>query len=138
MFNSKPEGYRIEYSEKKKVMNEKEKEDFIEAVVAAAWKKDDPEQSVSYEEYCNTGIRLPKLDLSKFSRLAGSTIRCIKEAMKKDHDRIFSDYRPKKQYPYWKKIDNPSLLADDSNEETNENSIGSCRFRPMTFMTSTV
>ncbi|QGY72549.1 RNA dependent RNA polymerase [Plasmopara viticola lesion associated ourmia-like virus 19] len=100
-WSKKPLGYEIAYSQKRKVLRGEEEREFIEAVVASAW---EPPSGEKYEQVFE-GLKVPKIDLLKQSRLLRMPVGEVRRWLERGRKDIFEKFvRPVRLYPYWRKI----------------------------------
>jgi hypothetical protein len=132
----KPEGYFIDHKESRHVYTKDEKKELIEAVVSSAWKT--PSNVETFEDVYDGGLNYPKFNILKMSKMAGCTVADLRKAIAVSRDKIWSDYLRvrKRLYPFWKKVsDQPSLVADDTDDNQDEKAVPEkrLRFMPMIF-----
>jgi hypothetical protein len=145
LWEKKPKGFAIAYSEGRTVMKKEDKAEFVKAVVDAAWEPSDNENYADTE--LKTGLNISgfgQMVSPRSARLMGISVRELKRKISQRNEKIFFDYlkRRVRLRPFWQKLgprathfvsernehffgsilygndDNLSSLANDSDEQS--------------------
>jgi len=122
-----PKGFRLNYSEEKKILTKEEKKEIAAALVDAAWCNPITEEQLT--DLVDGGVNRPKkIDYVRMSRLSNCGVSELKERVLADSNRIVRDYFKirTRLYPFWEK-ENPKSVADDTDLNQEEKVV--CRLR---------
>jgi len=126
-----PKGFRLNYSEERKVLTKEEKKEIAAALVDAAWCSPITEDQLI--GLVDGGInRSVKINYPRMARLSNCGVSELKERVLADSNRIVRDYfrRRTRLYPFWEK-ENPKLTANDVSLDQEEKVV--CRIRGSLF-----
>jgi hypothetical protein len=107
LWEKKPKGFAIAYSEGRTVMKKEDKAEFIKAVVDAAW---EPSDDMNYaDSELKTGLNISgfgQMVSPRSARLMGISVRELKRKISQRNEKIFFDYlqRRVRLRPFWQKL----------------------------------
>jgi hypothetical protein len=123
-----PKGFRLNYSEERKILTKEEKKEIAAALVDAAWCGPITEEQLI--DLVDGGInRSKKINFPSMARLIKCGVSELKERILADSNRIVRDYflRRRRLYPFWEKEKDPKSVADDTDFNQDEKVV--CRLR---------